>query len=468
MGVFSDRRHAVLWGYSALIAVLVPTLSIISAARHGDEGVYNPSARSSLSYWSVGSDGPRMTLSRVRLAQGPDGAETAVQVSRRQGAGSYAFALTALRDPQSFLRIDHTYRMRAYVRDLDASGQSIGIALANGNFTHQPTKDNRYGRFHDRSWHLLQRTFVVTARAHSDTALYVELPAKGAMRWQVTRASVQEVPASSPPSTKGQPTTVLSFQGPSGSRPDRRTWSSETGGNGWGNHELQTYTAAPANASLDGFGNLVLTARRQDATGPDGIQRHYTSARLTTAGKFTVKPGSYVEAAIRAPVGEGVRPAFWLLGADLATAGWPGSGELDLMEGTQRGADMVRQALHVSRRSAPTVDAPYGEYAPGGYTRLDEPRDQGFHRYGVYFDAHLVQFYVDGAARLTLTRTEAADKDRAWPFDRPQDVILNIAVGDPPGRHVLPARMVVSPISVWEGGVPIDRTLPSAAPGLVH
>ena len=76
------------------------------------------------------------------------------------------------------------------------------------------------------------------------------------------------------------------------------------GGGGWGNDELQTYTSSSRNASVDGEGRLTITARREDAVGPDGIAQSYTSARLNTEGKFEVSPGTYVEAPILAPVGD--------------------------------------------------------------------------------------------------------------------------------------------------------------------
>ena len=76
------------------------------------------------------------------------------------------------------------------------------------------------------------------------------------------------------------------FNGPRGSTPDPANWQFETGGNGWGNRELQYYTARPSNASLDGAGHLAITARREFYTGSDGVTRHYTSALIQTAGRF--------------------------------------------------------------------------------------------------------------------------------------------------------------------------------------
>src|ERR1039458_5945721 len=98
------------------------------------------------------------------------------------------------------------------------------------------------------------------------------------------------------------------FTGPAGTPPDAVKWTLEQGGGGWGNRELQVYTTDPANASLDGKGNLVIGAIKTTEGG-------YTSARLKTEGKFAVRYGK-VEARIKVPRGQGLWPAFWMLGAD--------------------------------------------------------------------------------------------------------------------------------------------------------
>jgi beta-glucanase (GH16 family) len=224
---------------------------------------------------------------------------------------------------------------------------------------------------------------------------------------------------------------------------------------------VQTYTARPSNSRLNGHGELVLTARREPAKGSDGILRPYTSARLSTLGKFQVPPGSYVEATIRAPVGVGVRPAFWLLGANFPRVGWPASGELDILEASQVSTDMVRQAMHMPSLTSPSDDAPYGEFAPGGFTKLPTSRDAIAHQYGVYFDDRVAQFYVNRRPTLKLTKAEAFEKDRAWPFGQEQVIVLNIAVGADPSTTRFPVSMTVSDIRIWHGGVP----LPSAQTG---
>jgi hypothetical protein len=444
------RREAV-W----LVAVMVGAAGLlVLRLPSAGEGVLNGSAAVDVSGWRADSNAGRVTLTRVRIADGPSGVSTAVDIRRAAGRGRWAMVLADLRTPESFFQEGHTYRMQAYVRDALASGQSAGILLANSNFQHRPTESSQYGRYTDDSWHLLQRTFVATHPARSDTALYFDLPIAGRLRWQITLASVREVTLPTPPHVLGDPSTVLAFEGEEGSAPDDRVWRHEVGGNGWGNQELQTYTESTSNARLDGRGALVLTARREDATGPDGILRHYTSARLSTANQLVVPPGSYIESSIRAPTGEGVRPAFWLIGANFSNVGWPACGELDVMEATQESASLVRQTMHFPRVSDPSEDAPYGEDASGGYTSLGAPRDAAIHRYGVYFDGEVVQFYVDRKPTLRLTKQEAIERDRTWPFSQPQYVVLNIALGGDLSRTKFPVRMEVGKISIWHGGVP--------------
>ena len=124
------------------------------------------------------------------------------------------------------------------------------------------------------------------------------------------------------------------FNGANGTAPDPNKWTYDTGGGGFGNSELQTYCSpgmntAPCNASLpnefmDGNGNLVIRARK-DSSG------NWTSARLKTQGKFSFQYGR-VEARIKLTVGNGLWPAFWMLGNNIGTAGWPQCGEDDIME----------------------------------------------------------------------------------------------------------------------------------------
>ncbi|MCA9795236.1 MAG: glycoside hydrolase family 16 protein, partial [Candidatus Eremiobacteraeota bacterium] len=130
-------------------------------------------------------------------------------------------------------------------------------------------------------------------------------------------SSYKPAPAQPPtrkPPSEWKMTWHDEFNGPDGSAPDPDHWTYAVGGNGFGNHELQTYTNRPENVVVED-GDLVITAREEDYTGPDGIPRDYTSGRLYTREHFTQRYGRF-EARIKVPEGQGMWPAFWMLGAN--------------------------------------------------------------------------------------------------------------------------------------------------------
>jgi beta-glucanase (GH16 family) len=176
------------------------------------------------------------------------------------------------------------------------------------------------------------------------------------------------------------------FNGPDGAPPDPAKWEIVTGGNGFGNKELEQYTERLENIHQE-RGNLVITARHEPFTGADGIQREYTSARLQTKGKFEQKYGRF-EARIKIPQGQGMWPAFWLLGNDNDSAGWPGRGEIDIMENVGYEPGKIHGSMHGPRYSG---DSPLtGAYSlPAGSKFADD-----FHVYAVEWDASAIRFYV--------------------------------------------------------------------------
>ncbi|MCU1527311.1 MAG: glycoside hydrolase family 16 [Frondihabitans sp.] len=415
--------------------------------------VANPMASSGVGSWTAASDAGPIKVTSVALPAGAPAAH-AIQIARPAATGSWAFALAELQQPSGFV-VGQTYQMQVWVRDLNASGQAAGILLANGNYSHRPTDASVFGSYRDTAWHRLTRTFLCTGTASPDTALYVSLPSKGSLGWQLTAATVAPVKAASPTKVGPTATRSVTFNGAAGSAPDAQMWNREVGGNGWGNNELQTYTGSTSNSSVDGSGNLALTARREQATGPDGIQRQYTSARLTTQGKLEIQPGSYVEATIKAPVGKGVWPAFWLIGTNQATVGWPACGELDVLEGQGATPTVAYSALHASATADPSKDASFGWGDAGGAYDLGTPLDSGFHTYGVYFDGSTVRFYIDRTERMSLWATDATDNGRTWPFSKPQFLVLNVAVDHTVDATTsFPRTMTVKSIAQWQGGIP--------------
>ena len=154
-------------------------------------------------------------------------------------------------------------------------------------------------------------------------------------------------PATAPASPGARWTLAWSdeFDGPAGARVDPARWVTLTGGHGFGNNELQSYTDRAENASLSGDGQLLIHARREPFQGADGIAREYTSARLKTQGRFEQMYGRF-EARLQIPRGQGIWPAFWMMGADLATVGWPRCGEIDIMENIGKEAATVHATIH--------------------------------------------------------------------------------------------------------------------------
>ncbi|HYG97777.1 MAG TPA: glycoside hydrolase family 16 protein [Terriglobales bacterium] len=210
------------------------------------------------------------------------------------------------------------------------------------------------------------------------------------------------------------------FNGPSGELPDASKWVIETGGRGWGNNELETYTARTQNVH-QADGKLVITALKEDFTGPDGIARNYTSARLKTAGKFSQTYGRF-EARIKIPRGQGIWPAFWMLGEDIATAGWPACGEIDIMENVGFEPSKVHGTLHGPGYSGenPLTDS----YAlPDGKRFADD-----FHIFAVEWEPEAIRFYVDDALYATQTPKDVPTGKR-WVFNHPFFLLLNVAVG---------------------------------------
>jgi beta-glucanase (GH16 family) len=236
------------------------------------------------------------------------------------------------------------------------------------------------------------------------------------------------------------------FQGPAGALPNRRNWSFETGGR-WGG-ELQSYTPRPANASLDGKGDLAITARSERYTGADGVTRLYTSARLNTAGKFAFAYGQ-VEARIRIPAGVGLAPAFWALGSNLESVGWPASGEIDVMEADGSDPPLVLGTLHGPRSK-------HVDYYLRAERRTRAPLSDAFHVYGVSWSPGRVVFTVDGRRYGGFRRGDQPRGSR-WTFDHPFFLVFTLAVGgaaagrSPDATTPFPATMLVDWVHVWRG-----------------
>ena len=237
------------------------------------------------------------------------------------------------------------------------------------------------------------------------------------------------------------------FTGPADSAPNPSKWVRETGGTGWGNRELQYYTDNNANSMLDGDGNLVITATKENPSGYGcwyGLCE-YTSAKLSTAGTFAHTYGRF-EARIKLPRGQGLWPAFWMLGDNNGSVGWPESGEIDVMENVGSEPDRVQGALHGPGYSA--GNRLFGHYSlPGGRAFADD-----FHTFAVDWRPGSVAFSVDGSQYACYTRADT--HGHRWVYDRPFFLLLNVAVGgDAPGvpdkSTSFPQRMIVDYLRVY-------------------
>jgi len=251
-------------------------------------------------------------------------------------------------------------------------------------------------------------------------------------------------PATPPPAPSYQLVWADEFGGPDGSAPDATKWAIQTGGGGWGNNELESYTTRPANVQVSG-GNLVITAIKEDYTGSDGIARHYTSARMQTKGLFSQTYGRF-EARIKIPKGQGMWPAFWMLGADIDTNPWPACGEIDIMENIGKEPAMNHGSLHGPG------------YAPGNvtstYTLPTGALPDDFHLYAVEWEAQQVRFYVDSNLYATFTPA-TLPSGSPWEFQKPQFLLLNLAVGGdwprpPDGTTQFPQQMLVDYVRVYQ------------------
>lgn len=235
------------------------------------------------------------------------------------------------------------------------------------------------------------------------------------------------------------------FNARDGSAPDPSKWVLEAGGNGWGNNELEYYTSRPQNTQIKN-GNLVITVRAEKYTGADNVTRDYTSARLKTQGKFSRTYGRF-EARIKIPYGQGMWPAFWMLGSDIDQVGWPACGEIDIIENIGREPATVHGTIH-----GPGYSGAQGIGAP--YTLPKSRFADEFHLYAVEWERNVIRFYVD--ENLYATRTPAdLPKNTQWVYHKPFFLILNLAVGgswpgNPDSTTTFPQVMLVDYVRVYE------------------
>jgi beta-glucanase (GH16 family) len=248
------------------------------------------------------------------------------------------------------------------------------------------------------------------------------------------------------------------FNGPPGRRPSSRNWSHEIGDGtangipGWGNSELEYYTDDPQNASINGRGQLAITARQSDGSlscyyGPC----QFTSARLISQHKAEFAYGR-IETRIKVPAGAGLWPAFWSLGTNIGDVGWPQSGEIDIMEFVGRVPNEIFGTIHGPGYSG---GASFGDTYDFGV-----PVSDSFHTFAIEWQPDRIDWFVDGI--LYHSATPASVAPNQWAFNHPFYLILNLAVGgnfggpvDP--NVVFPRAMLVDYVRVYQGPDTAER-----------
>jgi beta-glucanase (GH16 family) len=253
--------------------------------------------------------------------------------------------------------------------------------------------------------------------------------------WTAACGGKTMAPASpSPPS--GTTSWSDEFDGAAGSLPDSSKWTYDLGGGGWGNQELQTYTNQPENVHLDGQGHLIIHV----SSTPAG----YTSARLKTQGRFAAQYGR-IEIRAKLPAGQGLWPAFWLLGTNITSVGWPACGEIDVMENVGREPSTNHGTAHGPGYSG-------GNGISSSYTLSGGRKfSDDFHVFAIRWAPQTVTFSVDDNAYATVT--PASLRGASWVFDSQFFLLLNVAVGgtfpgNPDATSQFPQEMIVDYVRV--------------------
>ena len=230
-----------------------------------------------------------------------------------------------------------------------------------------------------------------------------------------------------------------------GSQLDTSKWVYDIGGGKWGNNELEYYTNRPQNVSVH-HGKLVITARRGKYTGPDKKDWDYTSGRLKTLGKFEQAYGRF-EARIKIPSGQGIWPAFWMLGADIEKVDWPNCGEIDIMENIGKEPATTYGTIH-----GPGYSGSGGIGASYNLPAKQKVSDD-FHVFAVEWEPNTIRFYMDKNLYATRISSELPP-GKKWVYDHPFFLLLNLAVGgdwpgNPDASTVFPQTMKVDYVRVY-------------------
>ena len=222
--------------------------------------------------------------------------------------------------------------------------------------------------------------------------------------------------------------------------PDSTKWTFETGGHGWGNNELQFYTAKRLENARVENGNLVIEARKEDREG-----KKYTSTRLISKDKGDWKYGR-IEVRARIPKGVGTWPAIWML-ASTDPLNWPDDGEIDIMEHVGFEQGIVHASVHckkynhvIGTQKTATIPVP--------------DCSDNFHVYAVDWNKEGIRISIDSNIYFRFANEHTGFQ--AWPFDQPFHLLLNIAIGGNWGGkkgvddRIFPVRMEIDYVRVYQ------------------
>ena len=231
------------------------------------------------------------------------------------------------------------------------------------------------------------------------------------------------------------------FNNTAGTALDTTKWKFDigNGSGGWGNAELEYYTNRQKNVSLDGNGNLMITAYNESYGGLS-----YTSGRINTKALFSQAYGRF-EARIKTPYGAGIWPAFWMLGSNVDAITWPQCGEIDIMELRGQQPNIVHGSIHGPGYSgASAITKAYG--------LTDSRFDHDYHVFAVEWSVNKIDFFVDNYLYEEITST---DVPGTWVYDHPFFIILNLAVGGnflgfPTAQTPFPQTMYVDYVRVYK------------------
>jgi beta-glucanase (GH16 family) len=218
---------------------------------------------------------------------------------------------------------------------------------------------------------------------------------------------------------------------------NRDNWTFDLGGSGWGNNEWQWYTDRPENVRLE-YGVLIIEAHEEEF-----LRGDYTSGRIKTERLQSWTFGRF-EARIQIPTGQGIWPAFWMLGTEGGT--WPSIGEIDVMENVGHEPNTVYGTVH-----GPGYSGGNGVGSP--YFQGGAPFSDDFHVYAVEWEPERISWYVDDELTFVVT---AEDVPGEWVYDHPFFIIMNVAVGGnwpgyPDETTTFPQQMKVDYVRVYQG-----------------